>query len=228
MDEKKEHEAINPGLLQVCTRWSSEMRVLSENHARVAYMESELPKLLADTEVFTEILTGIADTMNYPGIRTPTMFDTEIVLYRDPDRIFSVRMYLWGPGDYDPIHDHNSWGVIGSVSGGLDVINYKRLDKDRAEIHAEIVEFSREVIPPGRTYTVMPLEEGIHRTGNPGLYTIIQVGVYGENLTGRRYIHLFHESDGRVVRLYSPQVKKQLLAREALRLLGENSRTPAD
>ena len=52
----------------------------------------------------------------------------------------------------------------------------------------------------------------------------MQVGIYGENLTGRNYINLFNESDGRIVKLYTPQVKKRMLAREALLILGGNAR----
>ncbi|HDP24724.1 MAG TPA: hypothetical protein ENN34_04700 [Deltaproteobacteria bacterium] len=219
-EAEKDRTGIPPKLFGWCRRWSSEIGKLDGNQSRISYMQSELPELLTETGIFVEILSSIAEVKSNPLVRTPTMFDSEMVLYRDPHGQFSVRMYLWEPGAFDPIHDHNSWGVIGTASGGLTVTTYRRRNPDCSQTRATLDQTSSEIVSLGDTYTVFPLEDGIHRTGNPGLYTIIQVGVYGENLTGRNYINIFHESDGRIERLFSLQEKKRMLAREALVIFG--------
>jgi predicted metal-dependent enzyme (double-stranded beta helix superfamily) len=150
------------------------------------------------------------------------MFESEIVLYRDPDRMFSVRLYLWGKGDYDPIHDHNSWGVIGTALGTLENISYKRVDDGSDEHHAVLEECSRQFIPTGQTYSIFPLNKGIHQTGNANEPAIIQVGIYGRNLTGRDYVNVFDINTGNISRLYLPHVKKCMLARQALEALGKS------
>jgi predicted metal-dependent enzyme (double-stranded beta helix superfamily) len=126
-------------------------------------------------------------------------------------------MYLWGPGEHDPIHDHNSWGVIGTISDGLEVIDYRRLDDGTSDLHASIEESGRIVIGRGETSAVLPMNEGIHRTGNAGESTIAQVAVYGGNQTGRNYVHTYDAQTGRISRLYSQQNKKRMLALDALR-----------
>lgn len=195
------------------------MKACRDRGARKEYFHREFPGFLKERSLFVPLLESIAAGGLYPDVKYATMFDSEIVLYRDPGRAFSVRFYLWGPGEYDPVHDHNSWGVIGTALGTLDIINYRRLDDGSDERHAMLEETSRQFVPLGQTYPVFPLNKGIHRTGNAGEPAIIQVGVYGENLTGRSYVNVFDLRTGDVTRLYLPHVKKRMLARHALETL---------
>ncbi len=198
------------------TRWSEEISHMSDPDHHREYFKEELPRFLAEREIITSLLQAIAHESAYPDVTSATMFESEIVLYRDPQKLFSVRFYLWGPGDYDPVHDHNSWGVIGAALGTLDVINYQRLDDGSDEGHAVLQECSRRFIPAGSTYAVFPLNRGIHRTGNAGEPAIIQVGVYGGNITSRRYVNVFDVHTGEISRLYLPHAKKRMLAQNAL------------
>lgn len=212
-------------ILDHFNRWSEELKTCTDNGARKQYFQQRLPGFLEDRSLFVPVLESIVGGMLYPDVKYATMFPSEVVLYRDPARMFSVRFYLWGPGEYDPIHDHNSWGVIGTALGRLDVITYRRVDDGSNERRAVVEESSRQVIPIGRTYTVVPLDRGIHRTGNPGEPAIIQVGVYGENLTGRSFVNTFDPATGEITRLYLPHVKKRMLAGQALEVL-QDRRTP--
>jgi len=38
-------------------------------------------------------------------------------LHVDPEERFSVVSFVWGPGQFTPIHDHTVWGVIGVLRG---------------------------------------------------------------------------------------------------------------
>lgn len=203
-------------ILERFLTWSEKAgRMTDTAHHREFFMR-ELPGLLKDREAVEYLLKAIADGSEYPDVRSATIFESEVVLYRDPWKLFSVRLYLWGPGDYDPVHDHNSWGVIGTALGTLDVINYERLDDGTSQEHAVLMECSRQAIPTGRTYSVFPLDRGIHRTGNAGEPAIVQVGVYGANITGRPYVNVFDLHDSSISRLYLPHVRKRMLAGKAL------------
>jgi predicted metal-dependent enzyme (double-stranded beta helix superfamily) len=47
------------------------------------------------------------------------------LLYRDPQGRFCIAAMVWQPGQGTPIHDHDgTWGMIGMVRGGLEVVNY--------------------------------------------------------------------------------------------------------
>ena len=201
------------------TRWSQEIKALKDTGHQREFIIAELPVLLKDRAFFISLLSAITSQAPYPDVKSATMFESEIILYRDPGRIFSVRLYLWGQGDYDPIHDHNSWGVIGTALGTLDIVNYMRVDDCSNERLAVLQECSRQFIPTGQTYSIVPLDKGIHRTGNANEPAIIQVGVYGRNLTGRDYVNVFDFNTGEISRLYLPHVKKCMLARLALEAL---------
>lgn len=203
-------------LFEHARRWSGEIGHMEDSGRHREFFLRELPEALRDKAAFRSLLQAISDESGYPDVSSATMFASEIVLYRDPKKLFSVRLYLWGPQEYDPVHDHNSWGVIGTALGTLDVINYQRLDDGSDESHAVLQECSRQFIPAGQTYSVYPLNRGIHRTGNAGEPVVIQVGIYGGNITGRPYVNAFDLETGEVSRLYLPHVKKRLLARRAL------------
>jgi predicted metal-dependent enzyme (double-stranded beta helix superfamily) len=203
-------------ILDHFTRWSQEMKTLKNTGLQKAFFIRELPSLLREQALFLPVLKSIVDLAPYPDVRSATMFESEIVLYRDPEKRFSVRLYLWGPGEYDPIHDHNSWGVIGTALGTLDIINYRRLDDGSDQDHAVLEECSRQFIPTGQAYSIFPLNKGIHQTGNANEPAIIQLGIYGHNLTGRDYVNAFDINTGNISRLYFPHRKKYILAMQAL------------
>jgi predicted metal-dependent enzyme (double-stranded beta helix superfamily) len=48
------------------------------------------------------------------------LFDNEFILYRDPARLFSLRLYIFGAGERTCVHDHTSWGVSASAFGKLE------------------------------------------------------------------------------------------------------------
>jgi hypothetical protein len=126
-------------------------------------------------------MQSILDGDAFPDTHHPTLFDNELVLHVGPDRAYSLRMYLWGPGEYTAIHDHNAWGVIGTVTEGFEVINYSRLDDASREGYAELQERERFFLRSGESAHTYPLDRGIHMTGNPTLGTIItlhRMGTY--------------------------------------------------
>ena len=48
---------------------------------------------------------------------------------------------MWLPGQWTPVHDHGSWGVVGVVEGVLEERSYVRLSPDRGA--DEAIELAR-------------------------------------------------------------------------------------
>jgi len=174
------------------------------------------PELSLNRSLFQNMLRAVVHGEAFPDVGYPTMFDSEIILFNDPERYFTMRLFIWGPGQYDPVHDHNAWGVIGPVSGHLEVINYDRVDDGRTEGRAVLRERDRMTIAPGEDYYVLPMNAGIHRTGNPSEETIIQVSIYGRPSVKRDFINGFDPENDRVYPIFGPKMKKRKLAVEAL------------
>jgi predicted metal-dependent enzyme (double-stranded beta helix superfamily) len=207
-------------LLEICQRWSDSIENISGDAARMDFFQNELPGFLRNQSLFQELLKNILDGSPYPDLRQAQMIDDEILLYLNPKRLFSLRMFLYGPGDYTPIHDHNSWGVSGAVVGELGVIRYARQDDGTVEGYARLRQTARVQLQPGEIELTRPLNDGIHQTGNPGQGTTIMISIYGSPVR-RLYIHRFDHEHNKVDRLYPPRKKKKMLAAQALKHLAK-------
>jgi predicted metal-dependent enzyme (double-stranded beta helix superfamily) len=204
-------------LLGICNRWSRSIENISGDAARIEFFQNELPGFLSNQAVFEKLLKNIKDGSPYPDLRQAQMIDDEILLYLNPKRLFSLRMFLYGPGDYTPIHDHNSWGISGASIGELGVIRYAREDDGALEGYARLRQTAQVHMPPGELELTRPLNDGIHQTGNPGEGVTIMISVYGSPIR-RLFINRFDHEHNRVDKLYPPRIKKKMLAAEALKL----------
>ena len=205
-----------PELLEICNRWSESVEGISGDIARIEFFKNELPVFLRNQALFEKLLLAIKAGNPYPDLRQAQMIDDEILLYLNPKRLFSLRMFLYGPGDYTPIHDHNSWGVSGSAVGELGIIRYSREDDGSVEGFAQLLHAATVYLQPGEVELTRPLDEGIHQTGNPVDGTTIMISVYGSPIR-RLYINRFDDKVNKVEKLYPPRIKKKMLAVQALK-----------
>ena len=203
-------------LLEICKRWSDSIENISGDAARMDFFQNELPGFLRNQSVFQELLKNIIGGSPYPDLRQAQMIDDEILLYLNPKRLFSLRMFLYGPGDYTPIHDHNSWGVSGTAVGEHGVIRYAREDDGTVEGYARLRQIARVQLQPGEIELTRPLNDGIHQTGNPVEGTTIMISIYGSPVR-RLFINRFDPEHNKVDRLYPPRIKKKMLAAQALK-----------
>ena len=202
-------------LLKICNRWSEAAEGISGDAARIEFFQNELPGFLRDQSLFTKLLKNIKGGSPYPDLRQAQMIDDEILLYLNPKRLFSLRMFLYGPGDYTPIHDHSSWGVSGAAVGELGVIRYGREDDGTVEGYARLRQTAQVHMQSGELELTRPLNDGIHQTGNPGEGITIMISVYGSPIR-RLFINRFDAEHNKVDKLYPPRIKKRMLAAQAL------------
>lgn len=205
-------------LLQICSHWEEALYNLSTAEDRMAFMRNVLPDLLLNRNLIGEILAGAAKGRGYPDLRRATLFEDEYILYLDPRNMFSLRMYIHSPGHWTPVHDHNAWGVYGNAAGRLDVVRYEREDNEERPGFAHLKEKSRRQLRPGDTECVLPLNGGIHQTGNTSDRMGVMVNVYGRPLR-RLHINRFDLATGRVSPMHPPRIRKKMLARQALESL---------
>lgn len=213
------HLKMPPELHVICNRWSQAMGKLKAEKERIEYIQDELPALLRNRGIFLELLGNIAKGQPYPDTRQAQLFEDEILLHLNPKPLFSIRMFIYEPGAYTPIHDHNSWGVIGSASGKIGVVKYSREDDGSRQGYAQLHKTEDLILAAGQTDVALPLNQGIHQTGNAASDTGVMVSVYGRPIR-QVYIHRFDLENHKVVRMYPPRLKKRLLATQALDAMG--------
>jgi predicted metal-dependent enzyme (double-stranded beta helix superfamily) len=205
-------------LLNICRQWAAAVKRIGDSGGRMAFFRDELPAFLVNRTLFEGVLKAITNGDPHPDLRQETLFDNELVLYRDPSRLFSLRVYIFGPGEHTSVHDHSSWGVSGSAFGPLEVVRYRREDDGSDPDLARLATADRYALRPGEIETTLPLDQGIHRTGNPAEGTTLMVSVYGPPLR-RLYIQRFNLENGSVRRVFPPRFKKKMLAEQALKAM---------
>jgi len=112
-------------------------------------------------------------------------------IYLAPDRSLSLYALVWLPGQWTPVHDHGSWGVVGVVEGVLEERAYMSVDGEiRRNEGIRLKRGGLVLLPPGAVTSFVPNPDHIHRTGVPAERArVVSLHLYG------RMMNSFHEYD---------------------------------
>ncbi|MDY6833782.1 MAG: HEAT repeat domain-containing protein [Chloroflexota bacterium] len=179
-----------------------------------------LEKLLPNHTFVNQVLEKMISDSTYAKGRIGTIDRHDILLHRSPSGSFTVRLFVWTPNSWHPIHDHGSWGVVGSLSNDIEEIEYRRLDDGSIEGYAKIEEKTRLLLTPGKTCSVLPFDQGIHWTGSANKDTALSVHVYGKPLR-QGFVRCFDVENNSTYLLITPKLEKRLYAIRALEALGD-------
>jgi len=90
------------------------------------------------------------------------------LVYDAPDGSLSLYTLVWLPGQWTPVHDHGSWGVVSVLEGVLEERSYVRLSLDRgADEGIELVRGGVILLGRGAVTSFVPNPDHIHVTGVP-------------------------------------------------------------
>lgn len=90
------------------------------------------------------------------------------LIYDAPDASLSLYAIVWLPGQWTPVHDHGSWGVVGVVEGVLEERSYVRLSPDRgADEEIDLARGGTVLLRHGAVTSFVPNPDHIHVTGVP-------------------------------------------------------------
>ena len=200
-----------------CRRWSADVSQITDEKRRMAYFQEHLPQLLRDGETVLSVLNRMTRGRKWPDLRYGGLFSHEVLLYLDPSRRFSIRLYFHPPHAHTDVHDHTGWGVSGTPFGRLSVISYSCTgdpDNGRVDIHRE----EQRILQPGEVDLTPAWMDGIHQTGSMDDGVNVMISAYGR--PGRRlYVQRFDPGTGAVERIYPSRLLRRMLAEEALKML---------
>ncbi|HUP05718.1 MAG TPA: cysteine dioxygenase family protein [Caldimonas sp.] len=90
------------------------------------------------------------------------------LVYDAGDESLSLYALVWLPGQWTPVHDHGSWGVVGVIEGILEERSYVRLSPDRdADDGIELARGGTVLLRHGAVTSFVPNPDHIHVTGVP-------------------------------------------------------------
>ena len=172
-------------------------------------------ELLSRQDWFFEYLKKMILEPSSFESRRPGIWPNEYTIYRSPERSFVVLAYIWDAKLADIIHDHGSWGIIGTLCGKLGERKYERTDDGKREGCAELLETGHGVCGPGETTFVLPLSKGIHAMDNPTDGIAASINVYGKTIR-QGYIQFFDPEKKTVTRAFPPRTLREVLAVKTL------------
>ncbi len=206
-------------LEQFCHRFQAFLKKNPEKHRLLEEGQKIMQELLHDGRWFGEVLRKLILDRKFYHQQEASIYPNEITVYRSSDPYFSILAYLWEPDTTSNIHDHGSWGIVGSMFHPFKETKYRRLDDGRKEGYAELEPISSAVIEPGNTTSVLPLDEGIHLMRAATREMTVSLSVYGKTIRPG-YIQFFNPDQKRATRIYPPLLFKKVLA---IRLLSSVS-----
>lgn len=145
----------------------------------------------------------------------------DIVTYRDPNRNFSVRLFVWEPNFPYHIHDHGSWGIMGCLANQIRETKYRLVSSTDDCEYAELKVMTEAILQPGHTTFVLPLNNGIHRMQAFGNKPALSVHVYGKpSRVG--FIRGFTPENNSAYKMYPVIIQRRIMATKALELIGSD------
>jgi predicted metal-dependent enzyme (double-stranded beta helix superfamily) len=101
-----------------------------------------------------------------------------------PDQSLSLFALVWSPGQWTPVHDHGSWGVVGVLQGTLHEQSYIRVDADRGQdAGIDLRRGGVSMLDRGTVTSFVPNPDHIHLTGVPrGAKQAVSLHLYGRNM----------------------------------------------
>jgi predicted metal-dependent enzyme (double-stranded beta helix superfamily) len=182
-------------------------------------VENVLQDLVKDKQVLLRVVERLAHDIHFVREQSANMFNNEVVLWREPDGNFSVRMFIWAPGADSFIHDHNSWGMLTSWAGQVLVENYTRDDSVKEDARAGLKLKEKITVDPGKMVLIKPYNQGIHRVDRAADKFAINLSIYGKP-GDRGYINKFDHQTDSVVKVVHRSRRRREWAKMILDHLG--------
>jgi predicted metal-dependent enzyme (double-stranded beta helix superfamily) len=110
---------------------------------------------------------------------------TRNLIYDAPDASLSLYSIVWLPGQWTPVHDHGSWGVVGVLEGVLEERSYVNLSQNRgADEGIELARGGAVLLRHGAVTSFVPNPDHIHVTGVPAERSrAVSLHLYGRTMS---------------------------------------------
>lgn len=167
--------------------------------AFIHHVETHLPGASNPTDAVQCVAQALHPLLSVPGL-----IDSEFAqallsgaqdgrIYTSPQGFF-VQVFAWPVGCSTPVHDHQTWGVMGIYHQQLQIIEYQKVAGEHPGTFA-LQESDRYFAQPGMISVVVPPTDEIHHVSNPGPHPALSIHIYGQELT---QYHVFDLDRGEV------------------------------
>jgi predicted metal-dependent enzyme (double-stranded beta helix superfamily) len=137
-----------------------------------------------------EQLIAVDDWLPEEFTKAHPQYYQQYLLYADPLDRFSIVIFVWGPGQKTPLHNHTVWGMVGQLRGEEKSTPYYRQENGSFQAG------ETSLCQAGQVETVSPNTHDTHVVENASPdKTSISIHVYGGNI-GRIQRSVFDPNTG--------------------------------
>lgn len=154
---------------------------LSQAIARTRDRSEPADCVLALAPLMLELIERVPAFLEPQHYRSDPDHYARNLVYDAPDASLSLYTLVWLPGQWTPVHDHGSWGVVGVLEGVLEERNYVRLSPDDGTDEGIALARSGVILLScGAVTSFVPNPDHIHVTGVPPERTrAVSLHLYG-------------------------------------------------
>ena len=150
----------------------------------VAETQGAADRVTAIAPLMQQLAAEADDFLAEEHFRSEPDHYTRNAIHIAPSGNLSLFALVWLPGQWTPVHDHGSWGVVGLVRGVLEERSYMSAS---GEITSDSgIRLNRGgviLLNPGSVSSFVPNPDHIHMTGVPEDREIcISLHLYGRNM----------------------------------------------
>jgi predicted metal-dependent enzyme (double-stranded beta helix superfamily) len=160
----QEGTVINPRIERLAQAINRDLRTGGKPAAKVAATVESLLKTLDPAELHDGLEKVAVDT-GY----------SQSCVYLDPDSRFSMILLIWKDGQFTPVHNHRTWGVVTVLEGAERETQYEPLGRGE---DMTVRESSDELFRAGEVCWFDPPDD-IHRVENGGGTLAMSLHIYG-------------------------------------------------
>ena len=137
--------------------------------------------VLALAPLMLSLIDGASGFLEPQHYKTHPDHYSRNLVYDAPDASLSLYTIVWSPGQWTPVHDHGSWGVVGVLNGVLEERSYVRLSPDRgSDSGIDLARGGVILLGRGAVTSFVPNPDHIHITGVPlGRLPVVSLHLYG-------------------------------------------------
>ena len=141
---------------------------LTETRAAVAASAEPADCVETVAPLLHRLINGPRDFLKPEHFRPEPDHYARNAIHIDADGGPSLYSLVWTPGQWTPVHDHGTWGVVGIVQGVLEERNLIRVDHDHTrDIDIDLRRGGPILLGEGTVTTFVPNPDHIHKTGVP-------------------------------------------------------------
>jgi predicted metal-dependent enzyme (double-stranded beta helix superfamily) len=151
--------------------------------------------VIAVAPLMERLLEGDRSFIRPEHLRSDRAHYARNAIYISPDEQLSLFALVWLPGQWTPVHDHGSWGVVGVLQGVLEERNLMSVDGDiTADTGIRLKRGGVLLLKEKSISSFVPNPDHIHMTGVPESRAMaVTLHLYGRNMNS---FHIYDVQKG--------------------------------